>query len=80
VWYTDGVTEATDKEGQEFGAKRILEVVRQHSAGNAREICDQLYRAVANFTQRDSLDDDFTVMVVRLKDNPDCNYSPPLFD
>jgi sigma-B regulation protein RsbU (phosphoserine phosphatase) len=80
VWYTDGVTEASDKEEQEFGARRIVEVVQEHSAGTAREICDQLYRAVVAFTQRDSLDDDLTVMVLKLKDNPDCNYPVPFFD
>ncbi|HEY1469942.1 MAG TPA: SpoIIE family protein phosphatase [Candidatus Acidoferrum sp.] len=79
VWYTDGVTEASDKEGREFGTNRILEVVREHSAGTAREICDQLYRAVADFAQRDSLDDDLTVMVLKLKDDPGCPYARPLF-
>jgi sigma-B regulation protein RsbU (phosphoserine phosphatase) len=76
VWYTDGVTEASDKEGREFGTNRVLDVVRVHSNGTAREICDQLYRAVSDFAQRESLDDDFTLMVLKLKDNPDCHYSP----
>jgi serine phosphatase RsbU (regulator of sigma subunit) len=81
VWYTDGVTEARDKEGREyFGTNRILDVVREHSGGTARQICDQLYRAVADFAQRDSLDDDLTVMVLKLKENPDCHSSPPFFD
>jgi serine phosphatase RsbU (regulator of sigma subunit) len=75
VWYTDGVTEASDKEGREFGTDHILEVVRGHAAGTAREICDQIYRAVADFAQRDSLDDDLTVMVLKLKDNSDCHHS-----
>lgn len=80
VWYTDGVSEANDNEGREFGIDRILEVVRQHSSGTASEICDQLYRTVAKFAQRDSLDDDVTVMVLKMKDNPDGHYSVPLFD
>jgi sigma-B regulation protein RsbU (phosphoserine phosphatase) len=81
VWYTDGVTDASDKDRREFfGTGRLLEVVREHSAGTAREICNQLYSAVAGFAQRDSLDDDLTVMVLKLKDDPDCSNSPPFFE
>jgi len=76
VWYTDGVTEASDREDNEFGSERILEVVRKHSKRTAREICDRLYQAVAGFTQRNSLDDDLTIMVVKMEDDPD---SSPAF-
>jgi serine phosphatase RsbU (regulator of sigma subunit) len=71
VCYTDGVTEASDAAGQEFGAERLLNVVREHSSSTPREICDQLYSSVTEFTRRDSLDDDLTVMVVKLKEDPE---------
>src|ERR1700756_449347 len=58
VWYTDGLTDASNREAKEFGTERLLESVRTHSDGNAREICDQLWHDVAAFTQRESLDDD----------------------
>ena len=80
VWYTDGLSDASDKEGREFGTKRILDVVQLHSSRTAREICDQLTRAVADFTQRDSLDDDLTVMVVKLKEDPESLYFPTFSD
>jgi serine phosphatase RsbU (regulator of sigma subunit) len=67
VWYTDGLTDASDRDEQEFGTNRLLESVRVHSGGSAREICDHLWRDVAAFTQRDSLDDDLTVMVIKMK-------------
>jgi serine phosphatase RsbU (regulator of sigma subunit) len=69
VWYTDGLTEASNAEAEEFGTGRMLKVVRENSTGTAREICDQLYRAVAEFTRRDSLDDDLTVMVIKVKND-----------
>ena len=66
VWYTDGLTDASNPDAMEFGTSRLLESVRVHSGGSAREICDHLWREVAAFTQRDSLDDDLTLMVVKM--------------
>lgn len=80
VWYTDGVSEASNAEGREFGTGRILKVVRENSSRTAREICDELYRAVAEFTKRDSLDDDLTVMVVKLKEDPESLNFPTFSD
>jgi sigma-B regulation protein RsbU (phosphoserine phosphatase) len=67
VWYTDGLTEASDQNEQEFGTRRLLESVRQHSNGSARELCDQLWQDVSAFSQRESLYDDLTVIVVKMK-------------
>ena len=78
VWYTDGLTEASNREAQEFGTKRLLETVRLHSGGSARGICDQLWYDVAAFTQRDSLDDDLTLMVIKMKDALEADKLPPV--
>jgi serine phosphatase RsbU (regulator of sigma subunit) len=67
VWYTDGLTEASNRDAKEFGTVRLLESVRLHSAGSAREICEQLWLDVAAFTRRDSLSDDLTLMVIKMK-------------
>ncbi|HWY07857.1 MAG TPA: PP2C family protein-serine/threonine phosphatase [Candidatus Acidoferrales bacterium] len=82
VWYTDGLTEASDRDAKEFGTKRLLESVRLHSGRTAREICDQLWSDVAAFTQRDSLDDDLTVMVIKMKSvlEPGPRDFPPFSD
>jgi len=80
VWYTDGLTEASDRDAKEFGTKRLLESVRLHSGASAREICDQLWRDVAAFTQRDSMDDDLTLMVLKMKNPPESVTSPPFSD
>jgi serine phosphatase RsbU (regulator of sigma subunit) len=80
VWYTDGLTEASNRDAKEFGTERLLESVRLHSGGRAREICDHLWRDVAAFTQRDSLDDDLTVMVIKMKNVVEPNAFPPFSD
>jgi serine phosphatase RsbU (regulator of sigma subunit) len=80
VWYTDGLTEASDRDAKEFGTERLLDSVRLHSGGSGREICDQLWRDVAAFTQRNSLDDDLTLMVVKMKNAPESVTFPPFSD
>jgi serine phosphatase RsbU (regulator of sigma subunit) len=80
VWYTDGLTEASDRAAKEFGTSRLLESVRLHSGGSAREICEQLWRDAAAFTQRDSLDDDLTLMVVKMKSAPEPGAFPAFSD
>jgi serine phosphatase RsbU (regulator of sigma subunit) len=80
VWYTDGLTEASNGDLKEFGTKRLLESVRSHSEDTAREICDQIWRDVTAFTQRDSLEDDLTLMVVKMRNGPEPKAFPPFSD
>ena len=80
VWYTDGLTDASNRDAKEFGTERLLESVRVHSGGSAREICDDLWRDVAAFTQRDSLDDDLTLMVIKMKNVMEPNDFPTFSD
>jgi serine phosphatase RsbU (regulator of sigma subunit) len=80
VWYTDGLTEASNQQAEEFGTKRLLESVRRNSGESARGICDQLWRDVAAFTQRESLDDDLTLIVVKMKTAWEPNIPPPFSD
>jgi serine phosphatase RsbU (regulator of sigma subunit) len=80
VWYTDGLTEASDQAGQQFGTNRLLESVRQHSDGSAREICDQLCLDVAAYTQPESLYDDLTVVVVKMKSDSEPVTMPAFSD
>jgi serine phosphatase RsbU (regulator of sigma subunit) len=80
VWYTDGLTEASDRDAKEFGTVRLLESVRLHSGGSAREICEQLWLDVAAFTQRDSLSDDLTLMVIKMKSASEAAVFPAFSD
>lgn len=58
--YSDGVLEATDAKGEEYGATRLIEFLRR------REISAQdLLVDVQNFTRGGALSDDATAIVVR---------------
>ncbi len=64
VFFSDGIIEATDAAGQEFGEDRLAERVLEHRDLAAAELCDRLLEDVAAFSP-DRQDDDVTLIVVR---------------
>lgn len=66
VFYTDGVTESEDQEGEPFGEARLLEVVESSAALKADEMAKAIYSAVWNHS-RGKLLDDLTLLVIKVK-------------
>ena len=60
--YTDGVTEAMDEKGEEFGPQRLVEVVQQHADRPVQGLVSHLRRSIQNFTGGRSLADDTTIV------------------
>ena len=67
VFYTDGVTEAENQLGEEFGIERLSATVRGGSSLSAEDLMNNIYNAAADFC-RDDFDDDVTILVVK------CNF------
>jgi len=65
VMYSDGVTEALDREGSEFGEERLLSCVSENRDAASGVILDSLLTTVRNFTVGAPQSDDLTVMIVR---------------
>ena len=65
VLYTDGVTEAHPKDGDEFGYERLLEVVQRHGDDSALGVRDAIIMAVDSHMQHDSPEDDLTLVVMK---------------
>ena len=66
LMFTDGVSEATSAEGEEFGPDRVLELVEERHGDSARAIVDALVRRVTEFTGgAERLHDDLTVVCVK---------------
>jgi sigma-B regulation protein RsbU (phosphoserine phosphatase) len=63
--YTDGVSEALDHEGNEYGETRLLEVIESARAAGAAAICSALLDSVRAFRGQRQDQDDVTVMVVK---------------
>jgi sigma-B regulation protein RsbU (phosphoserine phosphatase) len=65
VVYTDGITEAANSKGEEYGKDRLAETVWQGRELSARELIDFIHRDVTKFTGSQDLDDDFTLFIVK---------------
>ncbi len=65
VLYTDGVTEARSKDGQQFGIHSLEESSRRCCDGSAGTIIDTIIEALDDHTGDEPPFDDLTVVVVR---------------
>jgi serine phosphatase RsbU (regulator of sigma subunit) len=68
VFYTDGVTEAENPLGEEFGTERLSGVVRRGSSLSAEELMVDIFSSAADFCSEVGFNDDVTVLVVK------CNF------
>ena len=64
VFYTDGVTEAGNGGGEEFGMERLSATVRNGSSLSAEDLMNSIYNAAADFCG-DNFNDDVTILVVK---------------
>ena len=67
LFYTDGISEALDEQGREFGVERIYENLQEKLHADASEILAHLVQAVEDFAGDAEQSDDLTVFVVRRK-------------
>lgn len=65
VLYTDGLTEAPNAEGKEFGGARLADALRTGYAGSAKEINTVILAAIEQFTGKTALRDDYTILTVK---------------
>lgn len=65
VIYSDGVTEAVNVSGEEFGVERLSAVLRESVAENASAIRDRIESALSAFTTTAPASDDITLVIVK---------------
>jgi phosphoserine phosphatase RsbU/P len=66
VFCSDGVSEANDGLGREFGAERLLKVVGDNKHKSARDIVDAIFSAVWSFRGDTPPNDDMTAVALRI--------------
>lgn len=65
LFYSDGLTEAVNWKGQEFGNHRIREILSANRSDGAQTICEKLFSAVQVHCSDVSHQDDFTTVLVK---------------
>src|SRR5712692_1988 len=65
VLYTDGVTEALDADGNEFGVERTMQSVRASAGHGAQAIITRLIDDLRNFVGSHPQNDDITLIAIR---------------
>jgi sigma-B regulation protein RsbU (phosphoserine phosphatase) len=65
--YTDGLSEARNRDGEEFGEQRLESLARRHGELGARELCDAILVEVDRFVGGSAPEDDLTLIVARVR-------------
>ncbi|MBL8125830.1 MAG: SpoIIE family protein phosphatase [Pyrinomonadaceae bacterium] len=65
VIYSDGVSEANNLAGEEFGMDRLINVVKGNLKASASGLRDKVESALSSFTQTAPANDDITLVIVK---------------
>ena len=66
IFYTDGISEAMNKNGDEFGEERLSQLVNRHAHEAAATILEKVTHEVNHFANGAQQHDDFTMVVVKV--------------
>lgn len=67
VFYSDGLTEASNREGKFFGTGRLQAVLTANVHLNSSDLADRMLNEVQEFTQGGAITDDRTLVVMKVK-------------
>jgi phosphoserine phosphatase RsbU/P len=67
LFYTDGVTEAVNKDNEEFGEEHLTSTIRTNSSESAEKILDIVSKEIETFASGLHQHDDITLIVLKKK-------------
>jgi phosphoserine phosphatase RsbU/P len=67
LFYSDGITEASNREGQFFGAGRLKDLLASGTHLTSAELAERILEEVQEFTQGRAITDDRTLVVMKVK-------------
>ncbi len=65
VFYTDGITEAKNKEFEDFGEQRFAEILIEYSNESVNKIANEVIKDVTLFSRNHSQYDDITLVILK---------------
>ncbi|GAB4235199.1 MAG: hypothetical protein Tsb0021_14650 [Chlamydiales bacterium] len=66
VFYSDGITEAMNDQGEQFGVERMENLVKKHRYLTPNAFIKKIKEEMYSFTGRTNYDDDMTMIVIRV--------------
>ncbi len=66
--YTDGMTEAENPQGEQFGEDRLCELLEEKGGLSAEEMCRGMVKEVIDFQEDQPQFDDMTVLILKVKE------------
>ncbi len=67
VYMTDGITEAENTDGKQWGLRNLLKILMSYSKHTSKEIRDTIVSVVYDHRGSDSFDDDLTLICLEIK-------------
>ena len=67
ILYTDGITEAKDNKGEEFGNERLAEALQNNAEKSSKEIEESVISTLYKFSGSEDINDDYTSMTVKFR-------------
>lgn len=67
VLYTDGITEAKNDKGDEFGYEKLAETLLEVKDSSPKQIQEHLINKLYEFSGTRNINDDYTTMIVKFK-------------
>jgi serine phosphatase RsbU (regulator of sigma subunit) len=68
ILYTDGITEAKNNKGEEFGYERLALAIQDVKYESVKVIQEYLINRLYEFSGSDNINDDYTTMIVKFKE------------
>ncbi len=65
IFYTDGITEAMNNQGELYGVERLMEVIKENCLLETKEILNNILADISKFSQNTEQHDDITLMIIK---------------
>jgi sigma-B regulation protein RsbU (phosphoserine phosphatase) len=65
VLFTDGISDARNRDGDRLGETKILEAIKKHRAKEPAEILDKVFEILNKYVGRTPLRDDLTMVLLK---------------
>ena len=68
IFYTDGLTEASNSRQEQFGIEKIKEIIKECHERETNEIIERILKDVDEFSEHRGFDDDITIIIAKRTD------------